>query len=255
MSPGATTLALIDAASAPYWSTDFYAYFRARAKLGTDPAFGELLKSGLLLGTQRLLDLGCGQGLLAAWLSAARVRSEERPGEWPTGWAEAPRPSSIRGIDRHASDLRRARDAWGHKAQFELGDITEADFGSPDAVIMLDVLHYIEYEIQLNVLSRVRAALGASGVLLLRVGDASAGIRFAIGKCVDRTLMLTQYHRAPRVFCRSAQEWSEVLRNCGFGCEALPMSAGTPFANILLVARPRKIQRSIQPITEPLIAQ
>ena len=47
-------------------------------------------------------------------------------------------------------DIQRARDALGQKAEFELADITEAEFGMVDAIVMLDVLHYIDYESQLN---------------------------------------------------------------------------------------------------------
>ena len=48
MSSYATTAALIDADSAPYWSTGLFAYYRARGKLRGDPAFTEILKGGLL---------------------------------------------------------------------------------------------------------------------------------------------------------------------------------------------------------------
>jgi hypothetical protein len=53
-------------------------------------------------------------------------------------------------------------------------------------------------------------------------------------------VLLTHHHRTPKVYCRSAREWQEVLTAGGFRCDARPMSAGTPFANILLIARPRK---------------
>jgi hypothetical protein len=44
-----------------------------------------------------------------------------------------------------------------------------------------------------------------------------------------------------------AREWQEVLAAGGFHCEATPMSAGTPFANIMLIARPRKKLASGEP--------
>lgn len=44
---------------------------------------------------------------------------------------------------------------------------------------------------------------------------------------------------------------------CGQGLLAagLPMSTGTPFANIMLIARPRSALRVLRPMTDPLIAQ
>jgi SAM-dependent methyltransferase len=239
MSSRATTADLIDAASAPYRSTDLFAYYRARGKLRADPAFTWILREGLLLESERILDLGCGQGLLAAWLLAARSSSDERPQSWPSDWPAAPRPKSIRGIEVRRRDIQRARDALGQKAEFELGDITAAEFGTVDAIVILDVLHYIDYESQLGVLNRAQAALAPGGVLLLRVGDAGSGIRFTLGKYIDQTVMLTNYHRAPRVYCRAMREWLAVLAAAGFHSTVMPMSVGTPFANIMLIARPR----------------
>jgi hypothetical protein len=85
MSSSATTAALVDAASAPYRATDLFAYYRARGKLRGDPAFTGILREGLLVGSERILDLGCGQGLLAAWMSAgtpfANIMLIARPGK------------------------------------------------------------------------------------------------------------------------------------------------------------------------------
>ena len=240
MSPQTTTAALIDLASAPYWSADLYAYYRARGKLRKDPAFTGILRNGLLVGSERILDLGCGQGLLAAWLLAARSCNDERPQSWPLDWPEPPRPASIRGIEVRRQEVKRAQVALGQKAQFEVGDITEVEFGSADAIVILDVLHYLDYEAQLGVLSRAWAALAADGVLLMRVSDTEGGIRYMVGKWVDYAIIATHSLRAPRTYCRSVREWRDVLRTVGFESEALPMSAGTPFANVMLIARPRK---------------
>jgi SAM-dependent methyltransferase len=254
MSSRTTINAVVDAASAPYRPKGFLPYFRARGKLRMDPAFRRILTEGLLEGAQRILDLGCGQGLLAAWILAARACHEQRRHEWPREWSPAPAPTSIRGIDLLAQEVDRARAAWGHEAQFEIGDIRATHLGNPDAVVILDVLHYIPYEAQISVLHRIHAALAPHGVLLIRVADAQRRLRFAIGKFVDLTVMLTHYRKPPRVFCRPLSEWIAVLAESGFECRALPMSAGTPFANVLLVARPRERVPAPEPLTELLTA-
>ncbi len=120
-----TTEDLIAAASAPYWKTDFTGYFRARGKLRGDPAFTRILSEGLLARAERILDLGCGQGLLAAWLDAARRRQDERPHLWPAAWPAAPRPTSYRGIEMRRQEVWRAQIALGGRAEFEVGDITD----------------------------------------------------------------------------------------------------------------------------------
>ena len=118
-------------------------------------------------------------------------------------------------------------------------DIRSAAFGSADAAVILDVLHYIDADAQRDVLRRVRAALPAGGLLLLRVGDATGGLRFRITSWVDKFAMLTHGHGWILTYCRSVSEWRELLSDCGFDSAATPMSHGTPFANVLLIAHAR----------------
>ncbi|MBP8265445.1 MAG: methyltransferase type 11, partial [Zoogloea sp.] len=58
-------------AAAAYRRAGPWAYRFALGKLSGDPLFAALLAPGLLPARARYLDLGCGQGLLAAWLLAA----------------------------------------------------------------------------------------------------------------------------------------------------------------------------------------
>jgi SAM-dependent methyltransferase len=237
MTISSATSALIAAASAPYRSTDRYAYYLACGKLRGDPAFTGILERGLLGACERILDLGCGQGLLASWLIAARLLHASHP--WPAAWPAAPRPTSIRGIELKERDVLRARIALGAAAEFEIGDITEADFGTPDAIVILDVLHYIDYRAQEWVLRRAHSALAPGSLLLLRIGDADGGMRFALGKYVDQMVRLAYDYKSPKLYCRSARDWLSLLADGGFCTQIIPMSCGTPFANIMLVARRR----------------
>ena len=67
-------------------------------------------------------------------------------------------------------------------------------------------------------------------------GDADAGLRFRYSQWVDKLVMLLRGHATVATHCRSAQEWRELLCECGFEVEAVPMSQGTRFANVLLIA-------------------
>lgn len=228
--------ALLNAASAPYREVGRVAYHFARGKLLHDPVFVAILAQGLLASRTRILDLGCGQGLLAAWLVAAAACTDR--GGYPQTWPSAPRPQSIRGIDRMPPDIHRARRALGNRAEFVLGDIRDVSFGTADAVVILDVLHYMDYPSQERVLARVREALEPQGVMLLRIGNAAAGLRFRISKWVDHTVILARGGGSARLHCRSLPQWLTILSNSGFRCATIPMSAGTLFSNVLLVANP-----------------
>ena len=136
-----------------------FAYHFARGKLGGDPVFTALLARGLVPEGARLLDLGCGQGLLAAWLDAART--SHQAGNWPPTWPTPPRLRAFRGIELMPRDVERARRALGALAQIVCADIRNAEYGVTDVVIILDVLHYMNAASQEQVLRRVRSAPAA----------------------------------------------------------------------------------------------
>ena len=130
----------------------------ARGKLRWDPVFRHLLVHGLIGPGARVLDIGCGQGLLASLLEAAQ--DEAQRGRWPAGWAPPPTDVRLTGIELSARDVARARDALGDGADFVCGDMRSVAFPPADTIVILDVLHYVERREQDEVLARVRAALG-----------------------------------------------------------------------------------------------
>jgi SAM-dependent methyltransferase len=235
MSAEPVIAALIEAASEPYRRAGRFAWHFARGKLGGDPAFAAILREGLLTDSTQIVDLGCGQGLLAAWLLAAAAA--QRAGRWPPDWPLPPAPAHLTGVDVNESEVARARTALGAAGEFLHGDIRHVDYGPVDAIVILDVLHFTDYAAQEAVLRRARDALGARGVLLLRVADAAGGLRFVLGTLVDRLVALARRGRLLKLFYRPVREWQALLTHLGFRTQALPMSTGTPFANVLLVGR------------------
>ncbi len=229
---------LLDSASAPYRSAGRFAWRFARGKLGMDPVFRHLIEQGHIQPGARVLDIGCGQGLLASLLASSGALAQQ--GRWPSAWPPAPAPRQVTGIELMPRDIARARAALsglGAQAQFVCGDMRHTEFPSVDAVVILDVLHYIGIHEQNQVLARVRAALPPGGLLLLRVGDASARRGYAISQWVDAVVTRIRGHRVLPQYGRPLAAWSAQLQQLGFEVRSQPMSAGTPFANVLLIAK------------------
>ncbi|MGE5472124.1 MAG: class I SAM-dependent methyltransferase [Bacteroidota bacterium] len=229
---------LLDEASRPFRGGGRFAYHYARGKLSSDCIFRQLLQRGIFPAEARFLDLGCGQGSLFAWLLAARQQYEK--GDWPTDWAPAPKPLSLRGFELMQKDVDRAARAFGPNhalVDIRQGDMCEVDFGQADVVTILDALHYIDHARQKALLQRIRAALPAGGLFLTRVGDAGAGLPYHICNWLDHAVTFVRGHRLPTLYCRRLAEWIELLGDLGFDVETMPMSEGKPFANVMLISR------------------
>lgn len=229
---------LHEEATAPYRQSGRFGWHFARGKLGRDPAFRGMLERKLV-GAQhgRVLDIGSGQSLTASLLSVAA--SMQAQGQWPSAWPATPLRIDYTGIELMPKDVARAQAALGHlqpTPRILCADMCSAPLPACDLVVILDVLHYVDLPAQEGVLQRVRDALAPGGRLLLRVGDAASKRGYAISQWVDRTVTRVRGHRVSPTWGRTLAEWTALLQRLGFAVQAIPMSQGTPFANVLLVA-------------------
>jgi len=90
--------ALCAAASRSYLTAGRFPYYYAQSKLRFDLVFLTLLRRGLIPDGARVIDLGCGQSLLAAVLLAARRQFEI--GVWAKTWPPPPANLLLQGMER-----------------------------------------------------------------------------------------------------------------------------------------------------------
>ncbi|MGJ7489466.1 class I SAM-dependent methyltransferase [Variovorax sp. ZT4R33] len=229
---------LHEKATAPYRQAGKFGWHFARGKLGRDPAFRGMLERKLI-GAQhsRVLDIGSGQSLTASLLAEAAAMQAQ--GHWPAGWPATPARIDYTGIELMPKDVARAQAALGHlqpPPRILCADMCSAPLPACDLVVILDVLHYVDLAAQEGVLQRVRDALAPGGRLLLRVGDAASKRRYAVSQWVDHTVTRVRGHCVSPTWGRTLGEWTILLQRLGFTVQNIPMSQGTPFANVLLVA-------------------
>lgn len=230
---------ILRAACAPYRPIGAYHHQWARGKMGFDPVFAGMVNHALIPDQATVLDLGCGRGFMASWLlSAEQVAAQ---GAWP-GAGAPPRGMRFHGVELVANEVdagnRALRPLHGDRVNLVAGDMRTAAIPADVTVVtMFDVLHYVPHADQDRLLDRIRQGLARGGLFITRVGDAQGGMPFHISQVVDRFASFVQGHRLGTMWCRPLSQWVQALESRGFVVQALPMNAGTPFANVLLVAR------------------
>jgi uncharacterized protein (DUF2062 family) len=228
---------LARAAADRYVTTSITAWEFARGKLRGDPLYRDVLLGGWLPSGGRLLDIGCGQGLMLALLAEAELL--ERAGTEPTG-RRLPRFDRMVGVELRPHRARLARAALGADAEILEADARTLAAGACRIVLLFDVLHMMPLHDQDALLATAVSALEPGGVILVREADASAGWRFQAVRVGNRlTALASGAWRQPLAF-RTVGEWRECFSRLGLDVEGAPASAGTPFANHLFRLRARQ---------------
>lgn len=207
----------------------------ARGKLRHDPMFVDVLRNGRLGPGGRIVDLGCGRGLLLAAILAAREL--HRNGDWPDDWQPPPAAGALSGVERSANAVRAARIALRDEAAIAHADLSTFVPGPCDVAVLFDVLHYLAIPAQNHLLSGVARAIAPGGRILIREADRAGGARFVATAFAERVRAIGRGHPTQSFAYRTAAGWQAALEGHGFVVTTEPLSDGTPFANLLITAR------------------
>jgi SAM-dependent methyltransferase len=243
-SPDAAWPWLWQEAYASFHQAGRYAWHFAQNKLKHDPVFRALLERSLIPPGAKLLDMGCGQALVASLLLSVQSFCTAKK-HWPKEWGDAPTQVRYTGLECMEQDCQRAQTLFSDSQRSKLmpgSQVLRADIRNPkplpscNVVLLLDVLHYINHLEQEQVLKRVHQALLPDGRLLIRVADARRTWRAVFGQCLDKCVARLRGLPSKADGGRSSAQWQALLKRLGFEIQAIPMSQGTPFDNVLLVA-------------------
>ncbi len=228
--------ALIEATAHRYLDAGLVQCEIVRGKLRHDPVYFALLRGGALPDSGKLLDLGCGRGIALALLAAAGDQGA-RAG-YPEGWRPPP-ALQLAGIDADDRAAGVARCGLNGRAAIATADLLAVPLPQADAILLIDVLHYLPPAEQQRLLSRVAEALPPGGLLLVREADAAAGWRFQAIRFSERLMALCRrdWRQWRQGFhYRSQAAWTSLLTARGLLVKADPMGMGTPYANVLIAA-------------------
>ncbi len=207
----------------------------ARGKLSGDPVYRYTLDTHLAGRTGTVVDLGCGQGLMLAVIAEAQAVA--RDGLWPPARPAAPAFSRMVGIELRTRLATMGARALHGEAEIRSGDIRSEGLPPADVVLIFDVLHMLPADQHAPMLRAVVDALTHDGCLVVRDADASAGWRFWMVRLANRLKSIATGRFRQRFAFRTAADWRSLLASVGLVAYDLPMSEGTPFGNVLLVAR------------------
>jgi SAM-dependent methyltransferase len=193
-------------------------YCYSLGKLALDPAYHVVARE-LSASPRPLLDIGCGMGLLAAWL---RAHGHTAP---------------ITGMDVDAEKIRLAQQLLGAEdAAFHAADALGFGPHTGD-VVMLDVLHYFTDDDQQRLLQKIADSLAPDGVALIRVTLNEKSWRFTATKLEEWFVRASGWIPISGWNFPTREEVGRPFRAAGFIEDARPMWGITPFNSYLFTFR------------------
>lgn len=200
-------------------SADRFTRFYIASKLRRDPLYAALLAEDRSYG--HVVDLGCGRGQLGVLL------------------LEAGLARSVVALDASAAAIAAARQAAaGLPFRADMADLADSKTAVPacDTALLVDVLYQLGRGAAEALL--VRAARAARERVLVRALDPDRGTRSRLSLLLERLGRPLWPNSGARVDPLPVPELTRLLEAEGFHVEpAAPNWRGTPFANVLLVAR------------------
>jgi uncharacterized protein (DUF2062 family) len=205
----------------------------SRALLLRDPMYPFLIDEAVLGSGARVLDLGCGRGLIGVLVGLFTRASEPR---WYLG------------VDRCDRYVRAARQVLEDAPGCAVQTVDLRDFDPPqaDVVVINDVLRFLPFTAQDALLRRLARALPPGARVFVREKDAAGGWRFAWIALLDAVRVVVPGHPRHGRHYRRAGDLRNALLAAGFSVSDRTVTRAASPAWVLLeaVRRPAALGRA-----------
>lgn len=155
----------------------------------------------------RITDIGCGLGPLCYMLS---LTSKDR---------------QILGIDYDEDKIALARHGWLRKEnlRFEYADALAYDFPESDVFILSDILHYMSYQHQHDLLVKCTALLSSEGMIIIRDGNTADARKHRLTRFTELlSTRIVNFNRTQEELCFSSEtQIRSIARECGMVVNAI----------------------------------
>lgn len=169
----------------------------------------------------KILDLGCGDGLLANYLAISSARRK------------------ILGIEL-SHDRVDIADKRIKNTSFKKGDVVKMDCPKSDVVILAHVLHHLPSRSdQEKVLLKIAKVLTKGKKLIILEIDNKPVMKYIFSFLTDAITVPILFEGRffnMDFFYRPSDEWRDLIQNLGFDVKLKEVHKGMPFSHVLIEA-------------------
>lgn len=162
-----------------------------------------------------VLDIGCGEGALANYLSLVSPERE------------------IIGVDISKKRIAIAKTAGNRRSiKFVHADATKFKLPKAECYLLVDVLHHIFSPNQVRLLSSLAQKLDSNSYLIIKEIDHTTRIPFLFGHVFEKLL-----YPGESIYPKSKKEWLDVLAKLGLWCVVKKGAFYFPDSTLLYICR------------------
>jgi len=164
----------------------------------------------------RVIDIGCGYGLLANFLT---LKSNRR---------------DVTGVDLSEKRISVAQKTTDNRNKicFKSVNVLDLQLGKYCAMVMSDFLHHIDYKAQEELLVRCYQKIAPGGLLIIEEVDNRPLCKYWFNTIVDRMLNIGE-----GIFFRNQREFRELLEEIGFKVSIKKAHKGIPLSDVIYICR------------------